>query len=106
VNEQGSNPDVPKGSYAAGRRVNLPPEAEAPVVVFVNGVIQTEGVDYTLGKGEIRFSREIIKESKSGRRKLFMLLGVVGFYNKNETVDVQFQRNGKTELAGDLEVHR
>jgi len=106
VNEQGSNPDVPKGSYAAGRCVNLPPEAEAPVVVFVNGVIQTEGVDYTLGKGEIRFSREIIKESKSGRRKLFMLLGVVGFYNKNETVDVQFQRNGKTELAGDLEVHR
>ena len=33
-----------------------------------------------------------------------MLLGVVGIYRKNETVDVQFQKNGKTELAGDLKI--
>ena len=35
-----------------------------------------------------------------------MLLGVVGFYNKHETVDVQFQREGKTGLASDLEVRK
>jgi len=33
-----------------------------------------------------------------------MLLGVVGFYSKNETVDIQFQRNGRTELASDLPI--
>jgi hypothetical protein len=95
---------VPKGSYAAGRRISLPEGAEAPVIVYVNGVVQTEGEDYLLREGEILFTREIIKEKKSGRRKLIMLLGVVGFYTKNETVDVQFQRDGKTELASDVSI--
>jgi hypothetical protein len=97
---------VPKGSYAAGRRVTLPEGAEEPIVVFINGVAQTEGKDYTLRGNEILFARDIIKEEKSGKKKLIMLLGVVGFYNKNETVDVQFQRNGRTELAGDLPIRK
>lgn len=95
---------IPKGSYAAGRRVTLPEGAEQPIAVFVNGVPQAEGTDYVLRGNEILFTRDIIKETKSGKKKLVMLLGVVGFYNKNETIDVQFQRDGKTELAGDLPV--
>ena len=95
---------IPKGSHAAGRRVQLPEGAEQPIVVFINGVAQTEGQDYALRGNEILFTRDIIKETKSGKKKLVMLLGVVGFYNKSETVDVQFQRNGKTELAGDLPI--
>lgn len=101
---QTSEEEVPKGSYAAGRRVTLPVGAQPPIIVFINGVAQVEGEDYTLRGNEILFNRSIIKETKAGRRKLFMLLGVVGFYNKNETIDVQFQRNGRTELAGDLPV--
>ncbi len=99
-----SGQKIPKGSYAAGRRVMLPEGAEAPVVVYINGVAQTEGEDYNLRGGEILFTREILKEQKSRQRKMIMLIGVVGFYAKNETVDVQFQRNGKTELASDLPV--
>ena len=95
---------IPKGSYAAGRTVQLPEGAEAPIVVYINGVAQTEGEDYVLRGGQVLFTREILKEVKSGRRKLIMLLGVVGFYTPNETVDVQYQRAGKTELASDLEV--
>ncbi len=97
---------IPKGSFAAGRRVTLPAGAEQPIVVFVNGVAQTEGTDFTIRDNEILFARDIIKETKSGKKKLVMLLGVVGFYNKNETIDVQFQRDGKTELAGDLPVFK
>jgi hypothetical protein len=97
---------IPKGSHAAGRRVSLPEDAEKPIVVFVNGVHQTEGKDYVLRGNELLFTREIIKETKSGKKKLVMLLGVVGFYNKHETVDVQFERDGKTELAGDLPVFK
>lgn len=97
---------VPKGSYAAGRRVAIPREAEPPIVVFVNGIVQTEGEDFDLRGNEIVFSRDIIKEARSGKKKLVMMLGVVGFYNKNETIDVQFQRGGKTELAADLPVTR
>lgn len=97
---------APKGSYIAGRRVSIPEGAEQPFVVFVNGVVQTEGVDYNLRGNEILFTRDIVKEDKSGKKKMFMLLGVVGFYNKNETIDVQFQRDGKTDLASDLPVSK
>ena len=97
---------IPKGSYAAGRRVTLPEGAEQPIVIFVNGVAQSEGTDYVLRGNEILFTREIIKEAKTGKKKLVMLLGVVGFYNKDETIDVQFQKNGRTEFAGDLPVSK
>lgn len=95
---------IPKGSYAAGRRVLVPQGAEAPIVVYVNGVAQTEGEDYNLRGNEILFTRDILKEVKSRQRKAIMLLGVVGFYAKDETVDVEYRRNGKTELAPDLPI--
>jgi hypothetical protein len=38
-------------------------------------------------------------------RWLAMYLGVFGTYRKDETVDVQFRQNGRTELASDLEIH-
>jgi len=96
--------DIPKGSYAAGRRLKLPPGAEAPYTVFVNGVEQREGVDYNLRAGEIVFTREIVKEKVGTGRWLAMYLGLFGTYRKNETIDLQFQRNGKTELLSDLPV--
>ena len=95
---------VPNGSYAAGRRVRLPRGASQPVVVFVNGVAQTEYEDYRIEGNEIVFTREIIKEEIGMSRWLAMYLGLFGTYRKNETIDVQFSRGGRTELASDLEV--
>ncbi|MGA7397099.1 MAG: hypothetical protein WBW62_06580, partial [Solirubrobacterales bacterium] len=82
---QESSRKVPKGSYEAGRRVVLPEGAESPIVVYINGVVQVEGDDYNLRGNEILFSREILKEQKSRQRKMIMLMGVVGFYAKDET---------------------
>ncbi|HKG36457.1 MAG TPA: hypothetical protein VKA89_08480 [Solirubrobacterales bacterium] len=96
--------DVPKGSYAAGRRVGLPRGAEPPFVVFVNGVEQREGETYDVRAGEIVFRRPIVKEQVGIGRWLAMWLGLFGTYRKNETVDLQFQRRGRTELASDLPV--
>jgi len=96
--------EIPKGSYAAGRRLKLPPGAEAPYVVFINGVEQTEGEDYRLAAGEIVFTREIVKEKVGTGRWLAMYLGLFGTYRKNETIDLQFRRDGKTELVSDLPV--
>ena len=96
--------EIPKGSYAAGRRVKLPRGAEAPFVVFVNGVEQEEGEDYQLRAGEIVFTRQIVKERVGTGRWLAMYLGLFGTYRKNETVDLQFRRGGRTELASDLPV--
>jgi len=99
-----SESEIPKGSYAAGRRLKLPAGAEAPYVVFVNGVQQTEGADYEVRAGELVFTREIVKEKVSTGRWLAMYLGLFGTYRKNETIDLQFQRSGKTELLSDLPV--
>jgi hypothetical protein len=100
-----SETEIPKGSYAAGRRLKLPGGAEAPYVVFINGVEQQEGSDYNLRAGEIVFTREIVKEKVGTGRWLAMYLGLFGTYRKNETIDLQFSRNGKTELLSDLPVH-
>jgi hypothetical protein len=98
--------EIPKGSYAAGRRIELPPGAEAPYSVFVNGIEQREGVDYNVRAGEIVFTREIVKEKVGTGRWLAMYLGLFGTYRKNETIDLQFHRGGKVELVSDLPVRR
>jgi hypothetical protein len=99
-----SDTEIPKGSYAAGRRLKLPAGAEAPYAVFVNGVEQREGADYHVRAGEIVFTREIVKEKVGTGRWLAMYLGLFGTYRKNETIDLQFQRGGRTELRSDLPV--
>jgi hypothetical protein len=99
-----ANAEIPKGSYAAGRRVKLPTGAEAPYAVFVNGVEQREGADYNVRAGEIVFTREIVKEKVGKGRWLAMYLGLFGTYRKNETVDLQFNRSGRVELLSDLSV--
>jgi hypothetical protein len=96
--------EIPKGSYAAGRRVKLPVGAEAPYTVFVNGIEQREGTDYRVAAGEIVFTRDIVKEEVGKGRWLAMYLGLFGTYRKNETVDLQFSRDGKVELLSDLPV--
>jgi hypothetical protein len=96
--------EIPKGSYAAGRRVALPPGAEAPYTVFVNGIEQREGVDSDLRAGEIVFRREIVKETVGRGRWLAMYLGLFGTYRRDETIDLQFRRDGRTELLSDLPV--
>ena len=99
-----SNPEIPKGSYAAGERVKIPAGAEPPFTVFINGIEQSEGDDYVIEGSEIFFNRPIIKEKMGTSRWLAMYLGLWGTYRKNETIDLQFSRNGKVELLSDLAV--
>jgi hypothetical protein len=96
--------DIPKGSYAAGERVKLPAGAEPPFTVFVNGIEQSEGDDYSIAAGEIVFSRPIVKEKIGTGRWLAMYLGLFGTYRKDETIDLQFRRDGKVQLLSDLAV--
>lgn len=88
-----------------GRRVRLPRGAGAPIRVYVNGVEQAEGEDYVLDERGILFDEPIVKEGKlGGLRWLSMYIGLFGSYRKNETVDVSYRIDGKTQLASDLEV--
>ena len=95
---------IPKGSYGAGERVKLPRGAEPPFTVFINGVQQNEGEDYAIEGGELVFEPPIVKEKIGTSRWLAMYLGLWGTYRKNETVDLEFRRDGKVELVSDLPV--
>ena len=95
---------VPKGSYAAGERVKTPAGAQPPYVVYINGVEQREGLDYNIEGRELHFTRPIVKERVGAGRWLAMYLGLFGTYRKDETIDLQFSRNGKVELLSDLAV--
>jgi hypothetical protein len=99
-----NEPAVPKGSFAAGRRVRLPRAAEPPITVYVNGIAQQRGRDYELRGNEIVFARPIVKETVGRGRWLAMFLGLFGTYRKHEVVDVEYRRGGKVQLAHDLEV--
>jgi len=96
--------EVPKGSYAAGRRVRLPRGAEPPIRVYLNGVEQRAGADYELRGREIVFSRPLLKEKVGAGRWMAMYLGLFGTYRKHETVDVEYHLGGKVQLASDVEV--
>lgn len=96
--------EIPKGSYAAGERLRIPRGAEPPFAVFINGVEQSEGADYQVEGTEIVFSRPIVKEKIGTSRWLAMYLGLWGTYRKNETVDLQFNRDGKVQLVSDLPI--
>lgn len=98
---------IPKGSYAAGHRVKLPRGASEPMVVYINGVAQTAGVDYNLEGNYVVFTRQIIKEIVGKVQWFVMFIGLVGSYRKDETVDVQYTLEGRpelNELASDLKV--
>jgi hypothetical protein len=96
--------EVPKGSYAAGRRVRLPRGAQPPIHVHINGVEQAEGVDFEVRGNEVVFARQIVKETVTPGRWAAMYLGLFGTYRKNETVDIEYTLNGKTKLAADVEI--
>ena len=85
--------------------VPLPPGAEPPYRVFVNGVPQQEGADYELEGHALAFSRPLAKEGRLGFwRWLAMFLALFGTYRQNDSVDVQYRLHGHDRVATGLEI--
>jgi hypothetical protein len=85
--------------------VPLPRGAERPYRVFVNGVPQTEGVDYTIDGHALRFPKHLEKEGKLGvGRWTAMFLGLWGTYKKNDSVDVHYKLAGEDQVAVYLDI--
>lgn len=94
-----------EGTVEVGRRVLLPKGARPPIRVYINGVEKMENADFRVLDREVVFSRPIVKEGKLGAiRWLSMFFGLAGTYRKNEVVDIEFQRGGRTELYSDAEI--
>ena len=96
--------EIPKGSFAAGRRVRLPRGAQPPIRVHINGVEQADGTDFEVRGNEVVFARPIVKETVTPGRWAAMYLGLFGTYRKNETVDVEYTLDGKAKLAADVAI--
>ena len=85
--------------------VPLPREAQPPFRVFVNGVPQEEGKDYTIQGRALAFDRRLQKEGKLGLgRWTAMFLGLFGTYRQNDSVDVQYTFRGQERLATGLDI--
>ncbi|MEJ7876045.1 MAG: hypothetical protein WKF62_05230 [Solirubrobacterales bacterium] len=104
MSEAGPGDDIPKGSYAAGRRAKLPRGAREPIRVHINGVEQNRGEVWDVQGDEVVFTRQIVKEHVSQGRWLAMYLGLFGSYRKNEHVDVEYALDGKPKLAANIEI--
>jgi len=85
-------------------RVPLPAGAEPPIRVFVNGVPQEEGRDYTLIGDELHFDRPLEKERLSKGRWTAMFFGLWGSYGKNDSVDVHYTMHGRRQVAVGLDI--
>ena len=88
----------------SGWRVPLPPGAEPPIRVFVNGVPQVQGQDFELVGRELVFDRPLEKERLSKRRWTAIFFGLWGSYGKNDSVDVQYRVGGRETVATVLEI--
>jgi hypothetical protein len=71
----------------------------------VNGVPQTQGVDYELRAHALEFDRPLAKEGRLGAlRWAGIFLGLFGTYRKNDSVDVQYSVNGRPQIATYLDI--
>ena len=78
----------------------LPPAAQEPFEVFVNGVPQRRGKDYDVRGRELVFEKALAKEGRLGAfRWLSIFLGIAGTYRENDTVDVVHQVGGRRTVT-------
>jgi hypothetical protein len=88
-----------------GWTVPLPAEVAEPFEVFVNGVLQKPGADYTVVGRSLRFEKPLAREGRLGViRWASMFLGVAGTYRKNDSVDVVYDVAGRRTVASGLEI--
>ena len=90
--------DVPRRATC----VRLPADVERPFEVYLNGVAQREGVDFTVRDGMLVFERPLAKEKVGIGRWTSMVLGIAGSYGKDDSVDVAYRAGGQNRVAAKL----
>ena len=85
-------------------RVRLPADVREPYQVYINGVLQQLGSDFSVREGALEFERELRKDKISGWRWLLGAWGV-GTYRQNDSVDVRYEApDGSPRVAEGLEI--
>jgi hypothetical protein len=84
--------------------VRVPPGVRPPFEVYLNGVRQQLGRDYTVQGGSPVFQRELRKDRISGWRWFLGAWGV-GTYRQDDSVDVRYERaDGSPAVAEKLDI--
>ena len=83
--------------------VELPPAVGDSFDVFVNGVPQQEGVDFSREGRTLVFERELRRDKVSGWRWFLGAWGV-GTYRQDDSVDVRYELEGAPRVAHKLAI--
>ena len=84
--------------------VRLPPAIQPPFQVYISGVLQQPGTDYTIEGDVLVFDRELRKDKVSGWRWLLGAWGV-GTYRQDDSVDVRWtSADGTPRLSEALDI--
>lgn len=83
--------------------VPLPPQIDGPFQVFLNGVLQTPGDDFTVDGRTLVFDRALHKDKISGWRWFLGAWGV-GTYRQDDSIDVRYEVDGRPRLAEGLKI--
>jgi hypothetical protein len=84
-------------------RVRLPRGVREPYTVYLNGVRQEPGRDYTVQHGVLVFPTELRKEGRLGFWRWFMGAWGIGTYRKDDQVDVAWEVAGTPRVAHALD---
>jgi hypothetical protein len=86
-------------------RVTLPAGVGSAFEVYVNGVRQQDGVDFSRHGSELVFERALRKEGRLGPwRWLSLFFGIAGTYRQNDSVDVVYEVGGRRVVATGLTI--
>jgi hypothetical protein len=84
-------------------RVRLPRGVREPYTVYLNGVRQERGRDYTVADGVLVFAADLRKEGRLGFWRWFLGAWGIGTYRKNDQVDVAWEVDGQPRVAHALD---
>jgi hypothetical protein len=85
-------------------KVRLPRDVRTPYDVYLNGVQQQLGVDFSVREGSLVFEKDLRKDRISGWRWLLGAWGV-GTYRQDDSVDVRYEAaDGSPRVAEGLEI--
>ena len=90
----------------AESRVPLPRGVTEPFTVYLNGVRQERGKDYEVRGGKLVFGADLVQEGKLGFWKWFWGAWGIGFYSKDDQVDVAWEAGGRPRVAHKLDIER
>ena len=84
--------------------VRLPRAVRAPFQVYLNGVPQREGADYTVKNDTLVFYQELRKD-RIAKWRWFLGAWGVGTYRQDDSVDVRYERaDGTPAVAEKLDI--